>query len=109
MSVDTDEVVSPRLRKRGGWKTAAIAVSLLIAAWAVVAVTPSDDDAQAPLFVDATVGERATARNLAITVNEIIATKAPTAGPWQMKAEDAVWVLVDLTAEATSTETLASL
>lgn len=86
---------SPRAR---GWATAGVAVVLLVAAWGVSAITPSDDDAVVPFAVSATLGERAEGRNIAVTFHSIEAAESVTAEGWGEEG-DTVWVVLDVTAE----------
>ncbi|MFT4260413.1 hypothetical protein [Microbacterium sp.] len=80
--------------------TVALAAVLLAAAWGVVALTPSEDVAQAPFATAATIGEEAVARNLAVTVTDVRASaEVSDAAGWSATG---TWLVVDL--EAASRE-----
>lgn len=85
--------------KRGvAWS---IGGALVVAAWAVAAVTPAEDDAENPFPVAVDVGERGVGRNIAVTVDDVRRAGAVVAGDWSAEGN---WVVVDLDAEAVASE-----
>lgn len=84
------------------WVPAAAGAALIVAAWGVTAVTPPEESAEQPFVVAAPVGERVEGRNLAVTVTRVRAADAVTNEGWRAEGE---WLVVDLEAEATESET----
>ncbi|MFJ4175419.1 hypothetical protein [Microbacterium sp. NPDC089696] len=76
----------------------ALTIAMLAAAWGLTQVTLPDDAALAPFVTAATLGDPATARNLAVTVTDVRAARTVTdAGGW---SAEGTWVVVDLEAAA---------
>lgn len=95
--------MSAALRRAAPW---AVGVACVVAAWFVALATPADTAAWDPFVVEARVGEPATGRNIAVTIDEVTRTDGVVAGPWRA---DGSWVVVDLSAEAVVTERGAAL
>lgn len=80
--------------------------ALLVAAWCVQLLAPSEDAAMAPFIVSAEVGEHATGRNIEVIVRDVRATRViTTADGWRAEG---TWVLVHLDASAVSNQNGAS-
>ncbi|WP_164234789.1 DUF4352 domain-containing protein [Microbacterium hydrocarbonoxydans] len=77
------------------WLTAA---GLFACAWLVALATPDDPDSARAFVVQASLGERAEGRNLAVTVHDVRAARAiSTSAGWRAEG---TWVVVELDAEA---------
>ena len=83
------------------WVPAVAGTALVVAAWGVAAVTPDDAAAEEPFVVAATMGERATGRNLAVTFTGLRAAEAVTNDGWRAEGS---WLLVDVEVEAVQSE-----
>ncbi|MFS0868293.1 hypothetical protein AB3M83_13275 [Microbacterium sp. 179-B 1A2 NHS] len=87
------------MNRRLAW---GVGVGLLLAAWGVVQVTPTDDDANGPFVVSAEIGESAVARTFEVTVTDVhLASRVADARGW---SAEGTWLVVDLQAEAVRTE-----
>lgn len=86
----------------------ALAATLLVAAWFVALGTPDRDAATAPFTVTAQLGQEASGRNIAVTVDQVrLATEGVSDGSgW---SAGGTWLVVDLSAQATVTEVAANL
>lgn len=83
------------------WAAAAAGAALVVAAWGVAVVTPTDDDVVRPFSVPLTLDERAVGRNLAVTVDDVSRTESVSTDEWTAEGN---WVVVDLSCEATVEE-----
>jgi len=87
---------SPRARN---WRTTgvwALSVALVVAAWGLTQVQKPDDAPYDSFVSTTTVGERATTRNLAVTVTRVRAARSVSDGDrWHA---DGTWLVVDLDA-----------
>jgi hypothetical protein len=81
--------------------TWAVGAALVAAAWGVAAITPPDGAEESPFVVSAEVGERATGRNIAVTVHDVTRSESVRSGDW---SADGNWIVVDLDAEAVVSE-----
>ncbi|MGN7861879.1 hypothetical protein ACTJI8_14960 [Microbacterium sp. 22303] len=90
---------SPPTRNR--WGTAgvwALSIVLVVAAWGLTQVQKPDDAPYDSFVSTTTVGERATTRNLAVTVTRVRAARSVSDGDrWHA---DGTWLVVDLDAAA---------
>lgn len=93
----------PLLRRIAPW---AAGIACVVAAWFVALATPADTAAWEPFVVDARIGEPAVGRNLAVTVHDAVRAESVSAGGWRAEG---TWVVVDVAAEAVSSERGASL
>lgn len=84
------------------WMAWTIGVALVVAAWGVLQITPSQDDAEAPFPLAAEIGETASARGFVMTVTDVRLASRAVAGGW---SAEGTWLVVDLRAEATQEET----
>lgn len=85
---------------------AAVGAALVVAAWGVALVTPSEDDAVIPFTVQGLLGEEASGRNLAVTVTDVRRAASVSTEEW---TADGNWVVVDIEAHAIEEEVGASL
>ena len=77
---------------------------LLIGAWFVQLLTPSDDAASEPFIVATVVGSEAVGREIVVTVLDVRAASAVTSSNgW---SAEGTWLLVDLKAEAVRNDSL---
>lgn len=90
---------SPPARNR--WGTAgvwALSIVLVVAAWGLTQVQKPDDAPYDSFVSTTTVGERATTRNLAVTVTRVRAARSVSdGGRWHA---DGTWLVVDFDAAA---------
>ncbi|MFS0910593.1 hypothetical protein AB3M89_02295 [Microbacterium sp. 179-I 3D2 NHS] len=76
--------------------------ALLACAWGVSKVSLPDDAAVAPFPTTATIGERASTRNLSVTVTDLHrATRVTDAEGWSAEGN---WLVVDLDAASEATQ-----
>jgi len=79
-------------------------VVLLIGAWFVQLITPSDDVAAEPFLVAASIGSEAVGREIVVTVLEVRAASTVTSSSgW---SAEGTWLLVDLNAETVTADRL---
>lgn len=83
------------------WLAWAIGVALVVGAWGVIQITPTQDDAEAPFPLAAEIDRTATARGFAVTVTDVRLGSRAVAGGW---SAEGTWLVVDLEAEATHEE-----
>lgn len=88
------------------WVTAAVGAVMVVAAWGVALVTPSDDDVVGPFSVQLALGEHAAGRNLGVTLEHVRRAASVSTDTWSAEGN---WVVVDLSAEAIVDEFGASL
>lgn len=80
----------------------ALTAALLVGAWVIALVTPETSVAARAFVVQATLGERAEGRNLAVTVHDVRASHAiSTSAGWRAEG---TWIVVDLDAEAVTAQ-----
>jgi len=94
------------------WRHAANGLTLvgILAIAAVVLHTAPDRELQqSPITVTGALGERASGRNIAATVQSVTVTESVTAGDGWAGATTGVWVVVELTVEAVVTDQAAVL
>ncbi|WJL95638.1 hypothetical protein QSU92_17280 [Microbacterium sp. ET2] len=84
------------------WMAWTIGVALVVAAWGIIQVTPSQDDAEAPFPLAAEIDETTSARGFVVTVTDVRLASRAVAGGW---SAEGTWLVVDLRAEATQEET----
>ncbi|WP_405375173.1 MULTISPECIES: hypothetical protein [unclassified Microbacterium] len=84
------------------WLVWVVGITLVVAAWGVGRLTPSDDAVQAPFVVTGSLDEEIVGREFTLTVTEVRrgATAVDQAG-WY---GDGNWVVVDIEAESRTTE-----
>ena len=82
------------MRRRTQW---VIGAGLLVLAWLVALVTPSEDAHEAPFPVAAAVGEEGIGRNIAVRVDEVRRAESVVEGGWTAEGN---WLVVDLEAAA---------
>lgn len=80
--------------------------ALILAAWGVAALTPSEDDIVSPFRVTAGLGDKAVGRDIAVTVTDVRRAETVSTADW---TADGNWVVFDLDAEAVVSEAGASL
>ena len=90
-----------RRTRTARWLLPLAGCGLVALAWVVVVVTPSDETAEAPFVVVSQLGERAEGRNIAVTVDRIVAADTLTDQGWQA---DGDWVVVELDIESVRSE-----
>lgn len=97
--------MSARTTTARSWATAA---GMLVLAWLVALGTPDRDAATAPFAVTAQLGQEATGRNIAATITGVrMATSGVADGAgWTAPG---TWLVVDLSAQAVSSEIGANL
>jgi len=79
-----------------------LAIALLGGAWAVTLLAPSDDAGRDAFVTEVAPGERGVGRNIAATVTDVRAASSITAeSGWHAEGH---WLVVDLTAEATASQ-----
>ncbi|NYF17014.1 hypothetical protein HDC37_001842 [Microbacterium sp. AK009] len=83
------------------WLAWAIGLVLVVAAWGVIQITPTQDDAETPFPLAAGIDQAATARGFAVAVTDVRLGARAVAGGW---SADGTWLVVDLEAEATHEE-----
>lgn len=83
------------------WLLALAGCGLVALAWVVMAVTPSDDTTEAPFVVVSQLGERAEGRNIAVTVDRVVAAETLRDQGWEA---DGDWVVVELDIESVRSE-----
>jgi len=93
----------PLLRRIAPW---ALGLACVVAAWFVALATPADTVAWEPFPVEARTGEPAAGRNLTVTVHDAVRATSVFSGGWRAEG---TWVVVDVAAEAVSSERGASL
>lgn len=87
------------MRAAAAWATAAI---LVAGAWTLTLLAPADDAGDEAFVTTMTIGQPAAGRNIAATVSTVRATDTITAADgW---TADGTWVVVDLSAEAMSSQ-----
>lgn len=79
--------------------TIAIAAGLLVAAWLVAFVTPTEVERDAPFVTTMSLGEQSTGRNLSVTIDSVRLARAVHTDEWSADS-GTVWVIVDMEAEA---------
>ena len=79
--------------------TIAVASALLVVAWLVAFVTPTELDRSAPFVTTMSIGEPATGRNISATIDSVRLARAVHTDRWSADA-GTLWVVVDLAAEA---------
>ncbi|WP_322409044.1 hypothetical protein [Microbacterium invictum] len=84
------------------WLAWTIGVALVVSAWGVLQITPSQDDAEAPFPLAAAIDEATSARGFVVTVTDVRLASRAVAGGW---SAEGTWLVVDLRAEATQDET----
>ena len=85
-----------------GWAAWAIGGGLIVLAWFAAAVTPGEEESQAPFPVAAAIGEPATGRNLTATVTDVRRTaQVVAADGWKAEGN---WLVVDLQAGSVISE-----
>jgi hypothetical protein len=95
-------------RSPSRWLAAGAAALLLVASWLVAFVTPTDAERDAPFVTSMTVGERATGRNLSVTVEAVRLAHAVHTNRWEADGPT-LWVVIELSAEAVHDDIRASL
>lgn len=83
------------------WMPGVAGAALVVAAWGLSAVTPSETAAEEPFVVSANIGDRASGRNISVTFTDLRAAEAVTNDGWHA---DGSWLLVDLEVEALRSE-----
>jgi len=83
------------------WAAWTIGIACIAVAWFVALATPGEEQIQAPFRVPAAIGEAAIGRNLAVTFTDIRRASEVSASGW---TADGNWLVVDLEAEAVTTE-----
>ncbi|AZC14021.1 hypothetical protein [Microbacterium sp. ABRD28] len=84
------------------WLAWAIGLTLMVGAWGVIQITPTQDDAEAPFPLAAEIDRTVTARGFAVAVTDVQLASSAVAGGW---SAEGTWLIVDLEAEATREET----
>ncbi len=77
-------------------------IALLVAAWGITQVSPGQELTESSFVETVGIGERAVGRQMAVTVTDVAAAQRISDGTgW---AADGSWVVVDVRAEAVTTE-----
>lgn len=84
------------------WLAWVIGLALMVGAWGVIQITPTQDDAEAPFPLAAEIDRTVTARGFAVTITDARLASRVVAGGW---SAEGTWLVVDLEAEATEEET----
>ncbi|MFS0734383.1 hypothetical protein ABC304_01025 [Microbacterium sp. 1P10UB] len=79
------------------WLVWTIGLALLVAAWAVIQITPSDDAAVTPFDVSGAIGDSVSGRAFEASVTDVRLGDRAEADGW---SAESTWVVVDVTAQA---------
>nr|WP_315267150.1 hypothetical protein [Microbacterium lemovicicum] len=79
------------------WLVWTIGLALVVAAWAVIQITPSDDAAVTPFEVPGALGSPLSGRAFQASVTDVRLGDRAEAGGW---SAEGTWVVADVTAQA---------